>query len=1084
MKQLLIASLCLFLSLIQGYSQNAIALPGNSGVELEASQLNVLEAVSDSIKLNFKDGVSFTIYDCSFYSFNDEMGAAQETTVWENYQKQASKIGENYLLLGRQLESGSSKFKLHIQLSINPTDLECYDVDFEKEINEVIEEYQVNLEDWYEYLRTEKDLSAFELIREVAALAAVKISKVCCFDVGARTLCEDIFDPQEVSSLRARKIYVIGQLQCLLFSEGGCSDVVLDPESELGLLDETMLDKDVESKLKPKDKFYLIGYMQIFYPEWAIDNIYCGIIPDSKIYKKKIDGTHETVDMKMYHVGKLSILIEADKDLYQLLANINQKLNNEIKDLKDHVKNENDNYFNIIQNRDFIRYANSCNFEKLSEEDRLDLLTVILEFDKYEKGPFYAFWRLFNHQTPTIVRNLYESFGEEIQIEEKSFKKKTKLFKYLQENLETTVYLLEYGFPLQMKKAFLIDFCVEYTISMLDMNNDGSLLLNGQPEEIFFMPYEIDKTIGFYTRNYSIDGEDYKSSGKFLVKFNEKKWRSNPATAGGGAYENQWKQVAELNAFSPVLASNIDVIGYSEIPMIVPTVMLYTMDEFLMDENFSNGLSLSFDAATSLFAFSNLVKLKRAAGLIKLNFARTEIAASVTGNIIKYSNLIQDENQKKEILFWVAMVELGSSLGTSFPSNKTESITQFGIEKIKNLRSSPNAADPNVQKLIASIAKALGRRGFLLRLEGLGISTNHSFYTAVKALDKTTYKNTLNNLNELSDGTILKIKDQLTAADRSILFGDLNKFKEYTEYAEVMDNLPNGVSAFGAMAGVNDAAARAVRANPENLKDVDEYIFEYPDRLDAIKSNFVQAENRQEYVTALLGPGQPGGGFVTHRVRGLYKGIDPNDNLGGILKDKDFGENVRLTEVAGVDNEPGEFIRIYHPDKNQFEFAAGYINKAPSKLDNGNIPLVLGEGIPTQMLVALRQMKSMNIVEGSLQTAKMSTIQNKLTILWLAKMIKEPNGIQHYSEIGNLIFSAPSKSIYAIGVMKQAGYRVKSGSLKQSFDPILPTKETTVGGLLEIAELKIVESDLIDFGLSLEDKAFYNFNIIFELEKF
>ena len=1083
MKQLLIGFLCLFLSTVQSYSQEAIALPGNSGVNLETAQIATLEEIAKSVKSNFKDGVSFNVYDCSFYAFSDEMGTGQESTIWESYQKQANNLGDNYLLLGRQFDSKSSSYKLHIQLSINPTDLECYDQEFKKEINEAIEEYQGNLDDWYAHLRSEKDLSAYEMMVEIADLASIKISKVCCFDVGSRSICEDIFDPQEVSTLRGRKIYIISQLQCLLFSDGACKDTYLNPESGLGLLDETMLDKKVDSKLKSSDKFYLIGYMQIFYPDWSVDNIYCGVVPDSKIYKKQIDGKHETVDMKMYHIGKISILIEADKDLYQLLANINQKLNSDIKELKDRVKNQDDNYYNITDNRDFIRYANSCNFEKLKEEDRLDLLTVILEFDKYEKGPLYAFWRLFNHQTPAIIRNLYDSFGEEIILDGKSLKKKTKLFKYLQENLETTVFLLEYGFPLEMKKAFFIDFCVEYTIAMLDMD-DENLLLNGKPVELFFMPFEIEKALGFYMDNYRIKGDDYKSSGKFEVQFNERKWEWSISNIGSGAYADYWVHIADLNAFSPVLASNIDVIGYSEIPMIVPAVMLYNMSEFLLDENFSNALSLSFDAATSLFAIGNLAKLKRAAGLIKLNFARTEIAASVTGNIIKYTNLIPDPNQKKEILFWVAMLELGSSLGTSLPSNKTESITQFGVEKIKNLRSSPNAADPNVQKLIAAIAKALGRRGFLLRLEGLGISINHSFYTAIKALDKTTYKNTLENLYKLSDGTLLKIKDQLSAAERTVLFGDLNKFKEYSEYAEVIDELPLGVQAFGAMTGANDAAARALRTNPENLRIIDEYMYEYPEKIAAIKPAFGQADNKKEYVDGLLGPGQPGEGYVKHRVRGLYEGIDPNDDLGGILKDVNFGTNSRYTEVAPIENKPGVFIRNYYPEKNLFEFSVGYRNGAPKKLDNGNVPLVIGDGIPTQMLVALRQMKSLNIAEGTLKTAKMSTIQNKYTILWLAKMIKEPNGIQHYSDIGNLIFSAPSNSIYAISVMKQAGYRVKSGSLTKSLDPGLPTTETTVAGLLELKDLKIVESDIIDFGLSLDDKTFYNFNIIFELEKF
>ena len=118
-------------------------------------------------------------------------------------------------------------------------------VELDKEIQEKMDEFQLDLEEWYEYLISDRDISDFEMMDEIADLALIKLSKACCFIEGARSECEDDIDPQEVSTLRGRKIYIISQLQCLLFSNGGCEDVTLDPEDGLGSLDETLLDQDI-----------------------------------------------------------------------------------------------------------------------------------------------------------------------------------------------------------------------------------------------------------------------------------------------------------------------------------------------------------------------------------------------------------------------------------------------------------------------------------------------------------------------------------------------------------------------------------------------------------------------------------------------------------------------------------------------------------------------------------------------------------------------------------------------------------------------------------------------------------------------
>lgn len=283
-----------------------------------------------------------------------------------------------------------------------------------------------------------------------------------------------------------------------------------------------------------------------------------------------------------------------------------------------------------------------------------------------------------------------------------------------------------------------------------------------------------------------------------------------------------------------------------------------------------------------------------------------------------------------------------------------------------------------------------------------------------------------------------------------------------------------------------DGVAAIIRRQPDNLDIVDEYLFEYPTRTSSVKDNFNGAFDKQQYIDDLLGPGLPGD-IVRHRVRGLKERINVTDNLNGILSDNpnaapNFRETIVMASPGKEDN--GFFIRGYYPNQNMFIFYAGFRHDAPTWLDNGQVPLIEGKGIPTQMLVTLRQMKMLNIPNESLKIAKMSTIQNLETLLWLGKH-KLENGWTNVADVGADILKAPQESIgYATDVLKQASYRVRSASLDGTSATEITFADLRDNFPSDSNLGKITQADLDRYGLSWTDKTFIDFDIFLDLKAF
>ncbi|MCB0651478.1 MAG: hypothetical protein KDC85_09410, partial [Saprospiraceae bacterium] len=289
---------------------------------------------------------------------------------------------------------------------------------------------------------------------------------------------------------------------------------------------------------------------------------------------------------------------------------------------------------------------------------------------------------------------------------------------------------------------------------------------------------------------------------------------------------------------------------------------------------------------------------------------------------------------------------------------------------------------------------------------------------------------------------------------------------------------PTFVKAWDVLYGQGDDALVAMRTNTSNLDIVDEYLYEYPESITDTQIDYILATNKQEYVDDLLGPGQPGD-YIKHRVRGLYDEISVEDDLGGKLSDVVIGNGILTYVAPDIGIKPGIFERSYDASQNLFTFKVGFIRDAPPWLDNGQVPLVEGKGIPTQMFASLRQMKMMGIPDGSLTNSKMSMIQNARTMLEVTKRMNESN-LADLTQFGAEILEVSSVD-YAVSTLKQAGYRISEAGIGTNLNVKLITPEQA---LINYQITEMTQELLDEYGFDWSDQIYVNFDILFTLEPF
>ncbi len=288
---------------------------------------------------------------------------------------------------------------------------------------------------------------------------------------------------------------------------------------------------------------------------------------------------------------------------------------------------------------------------------------------------------------------------------------------------------------------------------------------------------------------------------------------------------------------------------------------------------------------------------------------------------------------------------------------------------------------------------------------------------------------------------------------------------------------PRMMPSYKVLAGDGTFDYLPFRTNVDDIKSIDEYLQVYPERLPQLESDFLAAQDKKAFIRQLLGPGQAGA-KISHRVRGLWESIDiryqPSDV---ILSEFKLAPHLMLTEVYPLQGgKAGHYKRYWEPATHTFVLDEGFRYDAPKWVKDVPIPLIEGKGIPTSTYVTLRQMKYLQIPDGSLQKLKLSLVQNAEIMRDIYFIMQEHN-LLHLQEAGEYLLQK-SGIQYAVTLLKQAGYDIDQVKiLNEGYTHYRTTRE--IRDKNHVTE--ITEQWLQQNNLSWNSKFYIHFNVILEL---
>ena len=293
----------------------------------------------------------------------------------------------------------------------------------------------------------------------------------------------------------------------------------------------------------------------------------------------------------------------------------------------------------------------------------------------------------------------------------------------------------------------------------------------------------------------------------------------------------------------------------------------------------------------------------------------------------------------------------------------------------------------------------------------------------------------------------------------------------------LFQDYPRMTRAYAVLSGDGTFDYLPYRTNLEDLKMIDEYLQVYPGRLAQLEADLRAATDKKGFIKQLLWPGKPGT-KIWHRVRGLWESINlryqPSD---AHLSEFELAPNLILTEVHPPQGgKAGHYKRYWDSSTNTFVLDEGFRYDAPKWIKDVPIPLVEGKGIPTSTYVTLRQMKYLQIPEGSLQNLKLSLVQNA-EIMRDIYFIMQENNLLNLQEVGDYLLNK-SGIQYATTMIKQAGYDIsKVNVLDQAYTHYLTTREIRdKKNVVEITDQWLQQNNL-----TWNSKFYVHFDVVLEL---
>jgi|GEM_PF-6710228 len=706
---------CLQFSL---FGQQFIELPATTGIQLTQSEKDQLKEVAVTTLKQFKSNSQFNIIDCSFYSFNDEMGESQENLIWQNYKATAEGFGKNFLLFGRQYTEGSKGFKLWIYLGVDTESLECYSDSDRSDIEKEIDKYRTNLQEWYEYLSINDESNDFQIQYEVATLATAKLEKICCQFFGSRNDCDGTLDPQELRDEVDLKYYVIGRLQCLLYGQGNtCHDNSVSTGEGLGALTSENFKEFQSSTLRGSDHVFGVGKIHIYINDENDYTVTCNNDYESTTRNGPIQvdqgGNQNTpqIDVREYDLGRFTVVTEKDVDLHQKLKQLNNLSENT---LVNSIKKIESNQSLTDNDKKSIIFSSACNYESLTDQEKFSLLNVIVTKKSTE---WYEFWRWFEAKYPLFVRELYDGINSKFDFF---------LYQDNPANLNFSFDFLRYKMPGGAESSFLKDYCTDYLDQYVTTETNCISYGTQCVTSITALPYEVDKFLNFFSSNYQFTL--LPAEGKVQV---DKKVMVSEYHGNSPVTVARWHYLTKVDAFEPILIQSIDIPEFKLVPKVVPAIVLTSVEKYIKDANTINSIVVSADILSTVSLVGNIGKLRHL-GKLKLIFTGLEITGQTGSLIVQYTNAVPNGPLKTKLSLIFASMEIIGAIGSANAADVVK-IQEEASGAIKLLNAADNVP-PEAKRGLLNTLSAIAGQGQLLKRIEQQLGSSHDVYKYIQGL--------------------------------------------------------------------------------------------------------------------------------------------------------------------------------------------------------------------------------------------------------------------------------------------------------------------------------------------------------------
>lgn len=313
--------------------------------------------------------------------------------------------------------------------------------------------------------------------------------------------------------------------------------------------------------------------------------------------------------------------------------------------------------------------------------------------------------------------------------------------------------------------------------------------------------------------------------------------------------------------------------------------------------------------------------------------------------------------------------------------------------------------------------------------------------------------------------------------DESLFYQHFSDLNWMSLLNRLFEEHPRMIRAYALLWGDGSFDYLPFRTNVQDIKRIDELAEVYPEQLPQLALDFSAAPDKRGFLDQLLGPGKPGE-KVSHKVKGLMESIDIHYQPADVhLSDFEGSPTVIYTLVGPPQGgKPGHYKRYWEPANQTFVLDEGFRYDAPKWIKDVPVPLIEGKGIPTSTYVTLRQMKYLQIPEGSLAYLKLSTVQNAEIMRDIYYIMQEQQ-LTNLQEVANYLLSK-SGIQYASTMIKQAGYDITDVE-------ILTHDYTRYETALYMRDKKKIEeindSWLQQNNLSWESKLYVHFDVLLEL---